>query len=179
MNGEKIAKRYASALFDLSDGDINKTHEYLEKLEAISSVFDYPDIRKVLNSPVVNASIKADVLLKLIEQTSPDQTLNQFLIEVARGQRVAIVPAIARMLRKIINDKIGVVEAEAVTVVELNEDDRQAIRQQLKSMTGKKVRLSSKIDASILGGFVIRIENSVLDMSLKSKLDALTQSVAR
>ncbi|MFW7378300.1 MAG: ATP synthase F1 subunit delta [Oligoflexus sp.] len=177
MNGEKIAKRYASALFDLCDGDMNKAQEYLVKLEAISAVFDYQDIRKVLNSPVVNPSIKAEVLKKLIEHAVVDQTLNHFLVEVAKAQRVPMIPTMAHMFRKIINEKMGVVEAEAVTVVELSEDDRQAIRQRLETMTSKKVRLSSKIDPSILGGFVIRIENSVLDMSLKSKLDAMTQSV--
>lgn len=179
MKGEKIAKRYATALFDLCDNDINKAQEYLVKLEAIAAVFDYTDIRKVLNSPVVNPSVKAEVLKKLIENNNLDQYLSQFLSEVARAHRVPLIPSIAHSFRKQINEQMGVVEAEVATVVELADEDRNSIQQRLEAIVGKKVRLSSKVERSILGGFIIRIENSIFDMSLKSKLDALTQSAAR
>jgi F-type H+-transporting ATPase subunit delta len=179
MNGERIAKRYAEALYELCDGSHEQTQNYLAKLQSIVSVFDDADIKRVLNSPVVSADLKKEVLNELAEQVGSDQLLKAFLSEIARANRVALLPGMVTALKNLINQKLGIVEAQAVTVVDLEEEDAHVIRQKLEKLTGKKVYLTSRVDQSILGGFVIRFGNNVLDMSLKSKLDAMTQAAVK
>lgn len=175
MAGELIATRYARALFDLAEG-ADKAQEYLDRLQEINQVFNDESIAKVLRSPVVSADLKAEVLRTLGKQTGVDLAVAHFLDIVAEGNRVALLPIIADRLKALIYDSTGTQEAKIVTAVEISDSDLSEIKTKLDQISGKNTIVSKEIDPSILGGFVIHIENSVLDMSLKSKLDAITQT---
>jgi ATP synthase F1 delta subunit len=179
MKGERIAKRYAAALFDLCEGNIETARRYRNQLEAVATLYDYDDIRRVLMSPVVSSDLKSDVLENAVSQVEADDLLKAFLREVANANRVDLLPQLVRSYHRLLNEKTGVAEAEAVTVVELNDDDQAVICEKLQKLIGKTIELRTKVDQSILGGFVIKLENNVIDMSLKSKLDALTKSAVR
>ena len=179
MRGESIAKRYASALYDLCDSDIEKAATYADQLDSLCQIFDDVSVSKVLTSPVVAIELKQEVLSVLAKQLGSDLVVEHFLKEVARAQRVAILPAIAKSFRKQIYNATGTLEAEVVTAVDLSEQDLVSITEKLTSLFAKKIILQKRLDKSILGGFVIRVDNSVIDMSLKSKLDQLTQVAGR
>ncbi len=177
MAGELIATRYARALFDLAES-LDKAQAYLQQLNEINQVFDDEAIERVLKSPVVGSDLKKDVLTALGRQVDVDQVLEHFLDIIAEANRVALLPMVATQLKTLIYEKTGTQEATIVTALELNQADLADIKAKLDEITGKNTLVTKEIDATILGGFVIRIENSVLDMSLKSKLDAITQTAA-
>ncbi|SME91141.1 ATP synthase F1 subunit delta [Pseudobacteriovorax antillogorgiicola] len=179
MSAERVAKRYAKALFDLCEGDLAKAKIYREAFGAISEIFEHEDIRKVLASPVVNSELKRKVLKDVAEQIEADRLLSLFLDSIAEANRVGVIPEISKSLHKMILKQEGIVEAEVLTVFELDDESLSSVKTSLEDLTKTKVQLFNKVDKSILGGFVVRIENSVLDMSLKTKLDAMTQSAVR
>ena len=179
MSAKRIAKRYAKALFDLCQGDLELAKSYRDVFKAIAQIFDNEAIRKVLASPVVNPRIKKEVLDEIAKQLEADKLLTLFLEAVAEANRVGIIPEMAESLHQIILKKEGIVEAQISTVFDLDEGSMNSVRESLESLTKSKVELVNNIDKSILGGFVVRIENSVLDMSLKTKLDAMTKSAVR
>ena len=179
MSAERIAKRYATALFDLCEGDLGKAKLYRDSFVAIADVFNNEDISRVLSNPIVSVKLKGDVLSDIAKQINADKLLTLFLEAIAEANRVGVIPEISKALHKILLKAEGIVEAEVSTVFELDQDSLESVRSSIEAMTGNKVHLTNKVDKSILGGFVVRIENSVVDMSLKTKLDAMTQSAVR
>ena len=176
MSKEKIAKRYAQALLDLCEGDLSTAKRYHLELTEISSVFNSPDIKKVLQSPAVSKEIKSAVLKNLSNQIKADAPVALFLEAVARANRVGLIPEITQGLNNKINEAEGVAEAEIATVVDLSPADIDSVKTKLEPLIGKKLILKPVVDKSILGGFVVRVGTNVLDMSLKSKLNEMTKT---
>lgn len=176
MSKERIAKRYAQALVDLCNEDLAKAKTYHQQLSEISTVFEVPEIKKVLQSPVVNKEVKLSVLKNLSEQINADKSVSLFLEAVAKGNRVGLIPDITQALNNKINEAEGVAVAQISAVVELSPADLDNVRTKLEPLIGKKLILKPEVDKSILGGFVVRVGTDVLDMSLKTKLNAMTKT---
>jgi len=176
MSKERIAKRYAQALIDLCEGDLSKAKGYHQQLSEISSVFSSANIKKVLQSPVVSKEVKTAVLKNMSEQIKADAPVRLFLEAVAKANRVGLIPEITKGLGNKINEVEGIAEAEIATVVDLSPSDLDSVRTKLEPLIGKKLILKPVVDKSILGGFVVRVGTNVLDMSLKTKLNAMTKT---
>jgi F-type H+-transporting ATPase subunit delta len=174
VSAEKIANRYASALLTLTQGQETLCDSIADNLEEIARLFDDKEVKKLLSSPVVPASVLEAVFEHAVQQLHAEVVLSKFLKVIVDNRRAGILPAVAKAFRRRLQAARGVVSASITSAVTLEAEDLTAIRGQLESMLGKKVVLSSLIDKSILGGFVIRIENSVLDMSLRHKLEKMT-----
>jgi F-type H+-transporting ATPase subunit delta len=179
MSAELIAKRYAKALKEVADGDLDKIKSFLESLKSITVLFEDINVAKVLMSPVVPISLKVDVLKFAAEQVNCAKEVVLFLELVGRAGRASIIPVIVSELEKLVYLDEGLVEAELITVIELSDDDLESVKTKIEEIVGKSVILKQKVDQSILGGFVARFGNNVLDMSLKSKLRAMSQTAAR
>jgi F-type H+-transporting ATPase subunit delta len=75
------------------------------------------------------------------------------------------------------NEKLGRLTAHVTTAVELGADQYQAIEQRVAAATHKTVQLDTRIDPSILGGVIVRIDNTVLDGSLRGRLHRLRREL--
>jgi F-type H+-transporting ATPase subunit delta len=67
---------------------------------------------------------------------------------------------------------------EVTSAVELDEQTVAAIGERIREQTGQNVELSSHVDSDILGGIVLRVGNSILDASIRNRLDQLRKQVA-
>jgi len=79
----------------------------------------------------------------------------------------------ARTLRRLSDDRAGLVRAEVASARTLPEDYVRRMQGELEKMTGKKVVLERKVDPSLIGGVVTRVGDIVIDGSIKSRLDDL------
>ncbi len=71
----------------------------------------------------------------------------------------------------------GVEHAEVTTAIPLDEEDRQRLSERLAELTGTRIVLSTRVDPNVIGGFVVRIGDRLIDGSTKSKLDSLRKSL--
>ena len=175
MSAEKIAKRYASALMTLSNGDRALQTRFEEQLAAIKELFNDKEITKVIASPIVNPELLKSVFDNVSNQVQATDALKQFLRILVENRRTAILPEIADAFHKLYLEAQGQIEAKVITAVALEPKELQDIQSKVEGMLGKRVILSTEIDKSILGGFVIKIDNSLIDMSLRTKLDNMTK----
>lgn len=178
MSETRVGKRYSQALFELSDGSDAKLDEYLSLLQGLAALFDDENIGKVLHSPVVPATTKGEILQEVVADKGLDKLLASFLETVADAGRVAALPAIADNFEILLNEKRGIIKGEVVSVFALDDQQMSSLRQQLEDLVKKKVLLTNTIDSSILGGFRVSLGTRVLDMSLRSKLNAITSAAA-
>ena len=175
MSAEKIANRYAAALLSMTQGQASAQDSLAAALSEIASLYENKEIKKILASPIVSPQLLRDVFAYAEQRLQSEAVLGKFLNLLVESRRTSLIPAIARAFRQRLQQQSGVVDAVLTTAVALDAVEEDAIRVRLEEMLAKKVQLQTRIDKTILGGFVVRVENSLLDLSLKTKLDNMTK----
>jgi F-type H+-transporting ATPase subunit delta len=79
--------------------------------------------------------------------------------------------------RKLLQEQLGIRQAEIVTARELSEQERSALVTDIGRLAGSQIEASFKLDASILGGTVVRIGSTVYDGSVRGRLDRLMETL--
>jgi len=131
------------------------------------------EFRRLLKNPIVSNLKKTQVIEVLFKSNLNAFTI-AFLDLICKKNRVHELEEIALSVIKIYEDKKGILLAEVTTAVSLSSSQRANIVSLIeKSNTGKTVVLSEKIDTSIIGGYILKIADRMIDASVKTKLQKL------
>jgi F-type H+-transporting ATPase subunit delta len=175
----RIAKRYGRALFNLTKGDMAKAKSQLAALNVVKDLFAAPDAGKVLSSPVMPADLKKSLLDYALDKASADQDVRHLIDAVIYGGRVAFLPKVAESYAELIDEAEGVVRANVTAAVALSAAETEEIGKTLGGLLNKKVNVKTAVDPALLGGIVANVGNYRIDMSLKTKLEGLSQSAVQ
>jgi F-type H+-transporting ATPase subunit delta len=172
MSVSIVAARYAKSLIDLA-----KEQNVLEAVYQDMVLFkDTADKNRglmlALKSPVVRHEKKAGILKALFEARVNAVSYAIFKI-ITRKNREAILDEIAAEFIKAYNLNQGIQKATVVTTTPLTDELRKQFTDIVTSATGRTVQLAEKVDPSLIGGYVLRIDDRQIDASLKSRLNEL------
>jgi F-type H+-transporting ATPase subunit delta len=103
-----------------------------------------------------------------------DATLRNYITTLAANRRLALLPEIAAMFEVMRADIENVADVQVVSAVEMDDAQRQRLAGALKKRLRRDVRLHCSVDASLLGGAIIRSQDLVIDGSLNARLKRLT-----
>lgn len=172
MTTSEIARTYARVLYDLaSTADaVDAADEGIRA--AAEAVRGHLDLRTALSDGGVPAEKKRDVLREIFGEAVPPEVLAVVTLAVERGHTEALGD-IARIFGEIAESERGIVVAEVTTAVPLADALRSSITEKLAASLGRPVSLRERVDASIVGGVIIKVGGRVLDGSLSSQLDAV------
>ncbi|NQT05801.1 MAG: ATP synthase F1 subunit delta [Dehalococcoidia bacterium] len=175
MASRASSKRYAQAVFEIASeaGEMERWQSDLEKM--VQTVKD-EDIRRFLESPKIHFEAKSKLLSEHVKGVNP-LVLNLVLMLISRG-RLNIIGEIAAEYQRLLRSSRGVELAEVTTAVPLSKEDEQKLARQLGRIVEKKVEIKADINPGIIGGFVARIGDRLLDGSTRSKLAALKKELA-
>lgn len=171
-----VSHRYAKAFYRTGVLDEQGLTRALSVFEQIEDLFKTESIRKVLLSPVMPKDLKLQILEYTAKQADADKITLDFIRTVNEAGRVAILVGFAKVFRRFLNEKIGVVDAEVSSVVDLSDHDKRAVESFIAKQTGKKPQLTFVTNKDLLGGIFVKIGNNIIDLSLKSRLEALTRN---
>lgn len=178
MNKQIVAKRYASALFEIA-----KEQQLLDQLEAelrtIKQVFaENGEFLSLLNHPKLAVAKKKALLKEVFADVSvPLQNTLMLLLD---RHRLDIVTELADEFVALANEARGVAEATVYSVRPLTEDEKQALSEVFAKKIGKAtLRLENIIDPSLIGGVKLRIGNRIYDGSVSGKLERLQRQLTR
>lgn len=173
MTGD-VGKLYSQALFEI--GMENSRLEELDSdMSQCRTVFEEnPELLKLLNSPIITFDEKLGVINKIFGETG---TVRDFICVIAQKGRIAYFSEIAEEFRLKCSEQEGIAEMTVTTCVELKPAQKEKLTEKLKEKSGKKVRLSEKIDKSILGGIIIEYGNTRIDNSIRGKLEAVAEQL--
>jgi F-type H+-transporting ATPase subunit delta len=174
-----VARRYANALIKLSANDQAKANANLETFKVLSELFTNAESRRILLSPVMPVELKRNLLTYGLEQGAAKQELTALIDIIVEAGRVSEIPKVAEAYQKYLDEMQGMVKAEVVTAVALSADEKADVAKELSALVKKKVDVESTVDVNILGGFVAKIGNYRIDLSLKSKLEGLSQNAVQ
>jgi len=91
--------------------------------------------------------------------------------------RAELIQEVAETYITFVEEQKNKIIAEVTSVVELTPEEREKLAVELGKATGKNVSVKTVVDDSVLGGLVIRIEDKVIDLSLRKKLNDLRGSL--
>lgn len=179
MSRSRIAGRYAKALYRIDAADQVKTAKHYEYLNELGNLFQEPGIKKILVSPVMPNELKLDIMNYALDKISADSDIRTFVKAVVDAGRVSVFESIASEYKTIIQEQNNITEAIVTVATALSPAQLDEIATIIGPKIGRKLVLTQKIDKSILGGFLINFGNSLIDLTLKTRLNAMAANAVK
>jgi len=168
-------KRHAQAVFQIALED-KQLDKWLTDIEMIAAVLGDAEIAAAMANPKVSPEKKKDVLDRGLKGISPmAMNLAQFLVA---KNRLHLVQSLAVEYRRLMNAYLGLELAEVTTAVPVSDQEGEMVGKGLAAMSGKRVTLELSVDPGILGGFVARLGDKLIDASARTRLQDLRKSMA-
>lgn len=170
-----IASRYAVSLFELAE-EAKSVPAVTAELTALRDMLTQSgELLQTLCSPIVSPFQKKEALEAFAKQAGFSDLTTRFLKTVAENNRLSLLSDIAEAFIKHAAQASAEVEVEIRSAAILRRETIAAFERALESAYGKKVRIETSIDQSLLAGVVIKSGSVMLDSSLKGKLERLEQ----
>ncbi len=168
-------KRHAQAVFQLAV-ERNEVDRWKSNLDTIASVLGDPQIMPVLEDPKIHFGEKQQLINRLLPEL--DQLALNFAYFMVAKQRLAILNQVVAEYEKMANAYQGLEHAKVTTAVPLDKEEQERLSQQLAAITGKRILLTTEVDPAIIGGFIARVGDKLIDGSIRARLQALKQKLA-
>ena len=172
MVNTKLARRYAKSLFDLAE-EKKVSDAVFADMELVRNVSAANrEFRKLMQNPVVPTDKKLAVLKLIFAGKVNDITLSFFTI-LTKKRREEYMSEIAVSFISLYRAKKGIMTATLVTAVPADDVLKKRITEIVQQDSGKKVELEERIDASIIGGFILNVGDKQFDESVSRRLRSL------
>jgi len=172
-----VATRYARALLELGQ-ETNSLDSLIADLERAAATFaESAELRAALGNPLLSREAKNAIVTDVAVALGITGNAKNTLRLLVDRQRIDALPSIAARLRELVDREKGVLVAEVTTATRLSQGFYDRLKGDLEKHTGKSVSLRTSEDTSLIGGVVVRVGDTIIDGSLKSRLDSLKQSL--
>lgn len=176
MHISKAARRYATALLELGK-ERDEVKDLLNDMNFINNTMqDSRELVLFLQNPIIKYDDKQAVLEELFGSNVQEST-RLFLKLLARKNRIDKLDEIAQAYIQKYNEYAGIIEVEVSVAHELGSDQQEQLLNKLEEITGKEVHLNINLDESLRGGMAVRIEDTVIDGTVKHKLQVLEEQL--
>ena len=167
------SKRYALALFELSD-ESKKLEAVEEQVTALLKlVSDSKDFSNLIKDPTSNQDDLIKVITKISDSFKLDNLIKNFLIFLVNKRRFFYVEQIMKSFVEICSEKRGELKAELKSAKELSGDELNKITDELTKNFSSKIKLNYKHDKSLIGGLIVQVGSTMVDTSIKNKLQQI------
>ena len=170
------ARRYAQAVFEIAV-ESDELERWLDDLTLLADSITNEEFRQTLSAPRVTMAQKERVIREGLGSSVGPLALNLMCLLASRGQ-VQVLPGIADRYQEMLDAHQGVERAEVVSAVSLTDGQRDQVTRMLNDLSGKDVRLTTRVDPEILGGLVIRVGDRVMDGSARTRLQNMRRELA-
>jgi F-type H+-transporting ATPase subunit delta len=172
----RIVRRYAGALF----GAASKAG-LVDRIESDLGLVSYaletsPKLMDAVRSPVLPPHAKRELIRAVLGDKLHETTLSYLYLLVDHNREEAILQTEEEYV-VLANEARGVVSAEVVSAVALTEDEEVRLREKLSAITGKSVELDKRVDPELIGGVLVKMDDRVIDGSIRGQLEALRDTL--
>ena len=172
-SGDLVSDRYASALYDLA-AEKKLVDPVVEDLSNLKNILkDNKELSLVVKSPLITSIDKLDIFESLLKKINANELTSTFIKVIEKNKRFSNLASIITQFMNINSQKRGDVLADITSADELNDDQKNNITNQLKSILGDKLSLSFDVDKNIMGGLIVKVGSKMIDTSLANKINKL------
>lgn len=172
MVSRNVARRYAKGLLEAAaaaaDGQERLFRDQLDNL--VGTIRSHDGLHLLTVNPAIAAREKQVILSKIGESLGLSEVVRRFVDIVAENERLDQLPLIATVYAELVDQHLGIVNAEITTSTPLNPGQAAELEGSLRDATGAEVSISRRTDPALLGGVVTRIGDVIYDGSLRGHL---------
>ena len=177
MVKEVSTKRYAQAIFTIAI-DTNSIERWETDLATIEEILTHKDLLDILDSPQIPRSSKIHVIGELLGNSVSELAIN--LITLLALDNIAhIIKNIKLEFLKLLDEHRGITRGTLISAVSMNPSQTSKIGQLLSDRIGNPVELTAQINPAIIGGFLAKIGDKVIDGSIKTKLSEMRRQIIK
>ena len=168
------ARRYAQAIFQIAQAK-NNLDEWKKELRKLAEIMKDREIVDLIDHPKVPFNLKAD-LIKQKLGTANELVLNLCNLLILKG-RLKNSEQIADEYDVLLDEQRGIKHAVVTTAIPVDDSEKHKISSQLEKITGKNVSVKLQVNPAILGGMIARIDDTLIDGSVRNRLELLRRNL--
>ncbi len=173
-----ISSDYAKALFMLAM-EKKQGEEYAKALDLVTDVFmENPVYTEFLESPGISLGERLTALESAFSGSLPRDVLS-FLKLLCEKRYVAQFFDCVEQYKALLNEVKSVLDARVTSAVELSDDEKNALKEKLETLSGHTVMIDYIVDQSILGGLIVEMDGKVMDSSIQRHLKDVKEVISR
>jgi F-type H+-transporting ATPase subunit delta len=174
---EEIAQVYARSLFEVAK-ERDRLDEVREQLGTFADAMqDNRELQLFFFSPYFSTEEKKRGLERVVQ--GEDDIVRNFLELLLENHRMPVIFRVRRELDRLWEEEHRLLPVEITSAVELDDAVTKRIGDEIGRQTGRQVELTSTVNPDVIGGIVLRVGNSVLDASIRTRLESLRKQVAK
>lgn len=175
MSNTRAAIRYAKAALALAQEQKSSDAVEADMLSIVASIQASVELADLLASPTVESTAKENVLLAVFGSTNQ---ISQNLIKVLiSNKRIDLLEAVAQAYIQLSESQKDAAVVDVVSATELSAEVEKSIVEKMEKLTSKKISLNKSVDASLLGGFVLRVGDLQYNASVANQLEQLKREL--
>lgn len=170
-----VARPYAKAAFKFA-AEAKAFAEWSAMLGFAAAVMSDKAVAKALDNPQLTADKKAELLIKICgdKLNAPGK---QFIHQVAQNKRLQALPQISVLFEKLLAEQQRKQDVQVTSAYPLSALEQQSLGRALAKKLGKEINLQSDVDKTLIGGVIIRAGDTVIDNSVRGKLQQLSHAL--
>jgi ATP synthase F1 delta subunit len=174
---EELAEVYARSLFAVAreQGKLDEVREQLAQFA--DALNENRELAVFFFSPYFSTKEKQDALARALD--GPDPAFSNFLQLLIENHRMPVIFRIRQQYEKLWEEENRTLPVEITSAIELDAETTENLGRTIGQRAGRKVTLSARVDPDIIGGIVVRVGNSILDASIRTRLEQLRRQVAQ
>ncbi len=169
------AKRYAQAIFEIAL-ESSKLKDWQSNLTKVAKLIQDEEFVGLAENPKVPFDLKKKLVEEKLAKTSP-MVLNLVYLLISKG-KLKMAGQISEEYDRLVNEHYGIKKAEVTTAIQLDNAEAETLGKYLESVMGAKVSMDVQVSPDIIGGFIARIDDSMIDGSIRNRLETLKKRLA-
>ena len=170
-----LARPYAKAIFDAAV-DSGSTSETQASLKSLTAGFKEKAITNLISSPTLSRS---EILIKLtsIFDGEVNELVNNLLGALAENDRLEICPEISNLYESLLAEHNQQLDIDVSIPVDLGDETKEGLKQSILKKYGETSNINFLVDPAIMGGITIKIDDEILDLSIKGRVQKLVNEL--
>ena len=174
---EELARVYTRSLFQVAreHGRLDELREQLGQF--VDALNEHRELAVFFFSPYFSSEEKQQALPRVLDGADP--ILLNFLSLLTENHRMPVIFRIRQECERLWEEENRTLPVEITSAIKLDDATTESVGRKIGERTGRKVNLAAHVDPDILGGIIIRVGNSILDASIRNRLEQLRRHVAQ
>lgn len=178
MHNSRIINRYAKAFLDNSIENNKLSKTYIDCVEFLEVCSENPELLLVLLNPVIDGSKKLRITKKIFEKSFDASTLSFIILVINHGRELLLKDIFEKFIN-LYRENQKILEAEVFSAVPLTNDIIEKIKKFVMKITAyKTIEIKNSINEELIGGFALKYQDKLLDVTLLKKLQQLKQQIS-
>jgi F-type H+-transporting ATPase subunit delta len=172
-----IARPYARAVFSQALDEASGLLSWSRMLGLLAATIQEPSVKSSLDDPLMTTTDQANLVVSVMGEELSGKGQN-FVRVLAENGRMTLLPKISELYELLKSNHEKTMDVQVTSAYEVSEADEQKLAIALKQRLQREINLSSVVDPTLLGGIIIRAEDTVIDNSVRGKLQKLSQALS-